>query len=856
MEITNAIQYLKANSFTDNKNYLWINPILNKALNDELNTDDIDNLISSITKKNINPKVNIITEEISVESAEVENDSIIELSKIKEISSVNNLGLLNITEPIMFKNGLNVFYGMNGVGKSSIYKAVCGTLGVENKRCVPNINTKGSNNSVLSRIKIKDKQGNERTLEFTGDKKDSLDVRIFDNEISRYIVSNDQENEFMVPYLKQEYFIIVRDLLDTVSTRLIAEKGDVSTRITEIKQLFDKKLDFLNDIFQSIDKKIKEAKFTDEDSQSLKEFNNSKMMLESDKIKVILQLYNDRLTDITDSLEKLCDVSVVEGKTVYSLKFNMQFFEDYKVDLGNYLKCKNLFESNNIEKIGEYIPKDWIDKKEWFSFVEAGLSFVASLSGDAKVHYTDNQCPFCNQVLNDKSKELVNSYNNLKNTCKTDMDKYKKTIDTYKMDLVDILGSIGKLEKAIFNGFESIKELDDKQVNDFKSSDIKVYLETLKESIEKYETVEDKGLSEYSFMVNRIIEFNNILKDNITGMTNQISEKDKEIEIINNKIKPIESNKIITENVLILNELVEKLNIIEDIDKKIPSITTLKSSLSKHQTGFSNESIMKMFKEKLYEEYKELHFSPPKKLVIKPQKNKRLCRVGDYKISDIYSEGEMKIHSLAEFFAKAQVDQYQGVYIFDDPVNSLDYERIEYVKNRIKRLAAEGNQVFVFTHNIYFINSLVDTEKDKIYEVRKTDDQICVISDTILGNRDKAIKLYKDKIEKRMKDLNKRDVAEIDTMDLSAVYDLMSGCLEHYVENILLNGLISRYRPNIRMYSLTELKSIDDDSVDKIFDVYNNTSRYGNRHDSPLEALSPTFDNLKDHYIVFKSIVG
>ena len=118
---------------------------------------------------------------------------------------------------------------------------------------------------------------------------------------------------------------------------------------------------------------------------------------------------------------------------------------------------------------------------------------------------------------------------------------------------------------------------------------------------------------------------------------------------------------------------------------------------------------MKIFKGSLFEEYKELSFQPPEKLSIKPQRNKRLCRVGDYKVSDIYSEGEMKIHSLAEFFAKAQVDQFKGVYIFDDPVNSLDYERTEYVKNRIKKLVSEGNQVLVFTHNIYFLNSLVDT---------------------------------------------------------------------------------------------------------------------------------------------------
>jgi hypothetical protein len=854
MEVTDAIQYLKANGFTENKTYSWINPLLNKLLNSELNNDDVDKLISTITKKHLNTQDNTEIESVITATCEFIPNSKIELSEIKEISSVNNFGLLNIEEPVKLKSGLNVFYGMNGVGKSSIYKAICGALGTDNKKCVPNVNSNSS--SMLSKIKIKDKQGNEKTLEFSGDKEESLDVRIFDNEISRYIVSNDHENEFIVPYLKQEYFFILRDLLDTVSERLTGERNNIYARINEIKQLFDKKLDFIKQDYKIIEKKIKDAKFTDKDKQVLEDLNKNKVMLESDTTKVVLQSYNDRIADIDKILKKLCTIAIVDDKPIYSLMFGSEFIESYKVDLDNYLKCKDLFECNNLEKMGEYIPKDWINKKEWYSFVEAGLSFVASLTEEDKALYTDNKCPFCNQNLTDKSKELIKNYDNLKNTCKANMDKHKTIIGNFKKEIVDVLNFIEDIEETIFKVFDVIKEIDDKQVNDFKDSDIKTYLEAIKACLEKYESIEVKGLDGHSSSINRIINFRNILNDKIVIMIKQTSEKDKEIENINNSIKPIEANMIIIENVVILNELIDKLKIIEDIDKKMPNITTLKSSLSKNQTNFSNESIMKMFKDKLYEEYKELHFDPPKKLIIKPQKNKRLCRVGEYKVSDIYSEGEMKIHSLAEFFAKAQVDQFKGVYIFDDPVNSLDYERIEYVKNRIKKLDSKDNQVLVFTHNIYFLNSLVNTEKDKICEVVKTDDQICIINDNILGDKDKSVKQYKGKIDKRMKDLNSRDIpSEIDAMDLSAVYDLMSGCLENYVENILLKGLISRYRPNIRMYSLTELKSINNDIVDKIYELYNNTSRYGNRHDSPSEALSPTFNNLKAHYGIFNSII-
>lgn len=854
MELTDAIQYLKIKGFTNNRSYSWINSILDKALNNELGNEDIEQLISTITKKEVNPKENRETEDKTAAVKELKPVNKIEVAEIIEICEVNNSGLLNITEPIKLKSDLNIFYGMNGVGKSSIYKAICGALGTENKKCVPNVNSEDS--SILTRVKIKDKTGNQQTLKFTGEKIETLDVRIFDSEVSRSIVSNDHENEFYMPYLKQEYFFILRDLLDSISERLSTEKTNITRRINEIKQLLNKTLHFLNNDYAAIQKTIKDAKFTDEDRQILEDLNKSKVLLESNTSKVILQSYTDRLNDIEKILKKLCDINTIDGKPEYTIKYGTWFIDDYKTDLKSYIECKALYECNNIKKIGEYIPEGWLNKAEWYAFVEAGLSFVTSLTGKDKELYPDKKCPFCNQDLSSKSKELIYSYNNLKNNCKVDMDKHKTKIDNFQKEINDLLNSMDDTEKVIIKVFDSIKEIDDKQVYDFNSIKVKEYLNIIKEALEKYEQFESKGFADYSASVNRIIEYRKILSSKVLFITKQIAEKDKQIEKLENNIKPLETNKTIIENISILNELVDNLKIIDDIDKKIPNLVTLKSNLSRNQTSFSNESIMKLFKESLFEEYKELCFQPPEKLSIKPQRNKRLCRIGDYKVSDIYSEGEMKIHSLAEFFAKAQIDQYKGVYIFDDPVNSLDYERIEYVKNRINKLVSDGNQVLVFTHNIYFLNSLVDTEKEKVCEVVKANDQVCLINENILGNKDKPIKQYKDKIEKRMRELSKKDIIDIDDMDLSGVYDLISGCLENYVENKLLNGLIGRYRPNIRMYSLQELKSIDDNIVDKIYDLYNNTSRYGNRHDAPLGLLPPSYDNLKTHYEVFKSIVG
>ena len=70
--------------------------------------------------------------------------------------------------------------------------------------------------------------------------------------------------------------------------------------------------------------------------------------------------------------------------------------------------------------------------------------------------------------------------------------------------------------------------------------------------------------------------------------------------------------------------------------------------------------------------------------------------------------------------------------IFDDPVTSLDYERIQEVASRLAALARE-RQVIVFTHNIWFAVELLerfrDTRKDcSYYDIRVVDHRRGVVT--------------------------------------------------------------------------------------------------------------------------------
>jgi energy-coupling factor transporter ATP-binding protein EcfA2 len=71
-------------------------------------------------------------------------------------------------------------------------------------------------------------------------------------------------------------------------------------------------------------------------------------------------------------------------------------------------------------------------------------------------------------------------------------------------------------------------------------------------------------------------------------------------------------------------------------------------------------------------------------------------------VSSVLSDGEQRGCALAFFLAEALVSQSRGGIIFDDPVSSLDVERIEHIARRLVELAQKREQLVVFTHNLVF----------------------------------------------------------------------------------------------------------------------------------------------------------
>lgn len=89
-------------------------------------------------------------------------------------------------------------------------------------------------------------------------------------------------------------------------------------------------------------------------------------------------------------------------------------------------------------------------------------------------------------------------------------------------------------------------------------------------------------------------------------------------------------------------------------------------------------------------------------------------QVGSDPVHRVLSEGEQKIHALAVFLCEAKMSPCQ-ILVFDDPVNSFDYNYISNFCERLRDHIREypNNQLIILTHNWdFFVNLQTTINRD------------------------------------------------------------------------------------------------------------------------------------------------
>jgi ABC-type transport system involved in cytochrome c biogenesis ATPase subunit len=226
----------------------------------------------------------------------------------------------------------------------------------------------------------------------------------------------------------------------------------------------------------------------------------------------------------------------------------------------------------------------------------------------------------------------------------------------------------------------------------------------------------------------------------------------------------------------------------------------------------------------------------------KGQPARRKVLVADHKLSDILSEGEQKVIALADFLAEAQLKASPNPIVFDDPVTSLDYERMGEVVDRIGRLSAK-RQVVVFTHNIWFAIELVnkfenDRTKCSYFDIAQDDAGRCGIVSGGTNPRADSMSTVAGRLNKAINEA-KTLTGEPQAALIESGYEHLRTWCEVVVEVELLQKVVQRYQPNVMMGALDRIKSQAlGPAIATINPIFERACRFIRGHSQPLETLN------------------
>lgn len=219
-----------------------------------------------------------------------------------------------------------------------------------------------------------------------------------------------------------------------------------------------------------------------------------------------------------------------------------------------------------------------------------------------------------------------------------------------------------------------------------------------------------------------------------------------------------------------------------------------------------------------------------------------LTRAPGVDLPRVVSEGEQRCLSIAAFFAELSTADDQSGIVFDDPVSSLDYKWREGVARRLVQ-EASYRQVIVFTHDVVFLLLLKQFAEE--FQVKQLDQHVRQLS-TGAGVCAEELPWVALKVAKRIGHLNKllQDAEKLHRdghqsayeRDASLIYGYLREAWERALEEVLLGGVVERYRPGVQTQQIGKIADITPEDCRTVETAMTKCSKWLPGHDQAAAA--------------------
>jgi energy-coupling factor transporter ATP-binding protein EcfA2 len=491
---------------------------------------------------------------------------------------------------------------------------------------------------------------------------------------------------------------------------------------------------------------------------------------------------------------------------------------------------------------------------EWRAFVTAGEQYTSALKDHAYPEHGE-PCLYCRQPLTEAAVALLTKYRAF---CNGEHQKAaareRAILDGIGRPLAEL--DLGSLDAALRVGDEQRGPSGEVPLH---VRDARLALQLGREFQRKLAAGEGVGTTEIRTDTQQAIERLGTHRATFVGravaLKGKADEREKALAEATAKRDLLEARIALAGLLPAIETFVERSRWTSVADGVLQKFKTLGKTLTEASKQASERLINHDFEKHFRDECRWLN-APHVNLDFKGHKGaaarKKQLRP-EYKLTESLSEGEQKVIALADFLAEARLRTTNAPVVFDDPVTSLDYERIREVASRLAALA-EDRQVVVFTHNIWFAVELLERFRDRrgdcaYYDVRAVDGRRGIVS----GGTHPRSDSWNDLRKRLNTTLLEARKAAGETQDALVFrgYSILRALCEVAVESELFHGVVRRYEPNLRLTVLPELKPIAlKAACDVIHPAYENACRYIEAHSQPLEHLSivRTVDELEKDF--------
>lgn len=496
----------------------------------------------------------------------------------------------------------------------------------------------------------------------------------------------------------------------------------------------------------------------------------------------------------------------------------------------------------------------------WQNFVEAAEAYIRDQGLD-QYPEVGAPCVYCRQPLGETAVVLLRKYRDYCN------DVLRKSVDEARQELQTITSGIAnialdELERQVEKSAEASAKLSQTSPLVDKARAVLAEFKLIKKAIKESVPCEGLGIN-LEEAEDLFRGHSGEAKKAVDDLKKQVEDRQRALADETARLRDLEDRITLRKLIPPIKHQVEAARWADRAKTHLSRFQVIKKGLTETSKRASLEILNRDFQRYFESECEAL--GAPRVSLDFPgrggEAKRRKLLTPDHGLEEILSEGEQKVIALADFLAEAALKQDKSPIILDDPVTSLDHKRLQHVVDRLVALSQE-HQVIVFTHDIWFAAELLARfEKEPsactFYDVISEDGRVgCVCR----GSHPRT-DTYNDRARRITQVIEEARKTSGETRQalVEKGYELLRGACEIVVEKDVLRGVCERYRPNVRMTVLDQIRADRLPAVvQSIQPLFERCCRIIASHSQPLSTLGvrPTLEQLESDWSALKMARG